>query len=150
MARKIIEIPTDKNMSIPDAQISWKDRGIAFVKTKMIVIVVIVLLFGAIGTAGYFYKQFSDLKNNPNKAAQDELNATLTAVGKLIVLPAGEQPTMATVTDPEKLKDQPFFSQAKKGDKVLIYTNAKKAILYRPETNMIVEVAPLSIGASAK
>jgi hypothetical protein len=73
----------------------------------------------------------------------------VAAVGKLIVLPTDEQPTLATVVDPSKLKNQPFFAQAQKGDQVLIYTNARKAILYSPTANKIVEVAPLIIGAQA-
>ena len=109
----------------------------------------VLLLLVAMGAAGYFYKQLDDLKKNPNKVAQDETAATIAAVGKLIVLPEGEQPTLATVTDPEKLKDQPFFANAKAGDKVLIYTNAKKAILYSPTENKIVEVAPVNIGNTA-
>lgn len=145
-----IKTSTGKNLPISSAQIFQKDQKITFVKTKMVAVVVIALLFGAIGAAGYFYKQFRDIQNNPNKMAQDELNSILIAVGKLIVLPTGEQPTMATVTDPEKLGGQPFFVHAKKGDKVLIYTNAKKAILYSPEINKIIEVAPLNIGASSK
>ena len=55
---------------------------------------------------------------------------------------------MATVSDLEKLKDQPFFAKAKIGDKVLIYTDAKKAILYDPVNDKIVEVAPINIGNS--
>jgi len=106
----------------------------------------VLVLLGAAGSAGVFYKQLSELKKNPNKVAQDETTATISAVGKLIVLPTGEQPTLATVTDPEKLKDQAFFAQAKAGDKVLIYTKAKKAILYSPTENKIVEVAPVNIG----
>lgn len=116
---------------------------------KATITVVVLLLLGSAGTAVYFYKQFSNLKKNPNKVAVDESKSIIDAVGKLIVLPSGEQPTLATVTDPEKLKDQPFFASAKKGDKVLIYTNAKKAILYDPAENKIVEVAPINIGASA-
>ena len=114
--------------------------------TKVAITIGVLLLLGASGAAGYFYKQLNDIKKNPNKVAQDETSATLAAVGKLIVLPVGEQPTVATVTDPSKLKDQAFFANAKTGDKVLIYTNAKKAILYSPAENKIVEVAPVNIG----
>ena len=117
--------------------------------TKAAMVLVVLLLLGALGSAGYFYKQLSDIKKNPNKVAQDETNATLAAVGKLIVLPTGEQPTLATVTDPTKLADQPFFANAKTGFKVLIYTNAKEAILYDPVANKIVAVAPVNIGTTA-
>ena len=54
---------------------------------------------------------------------------------------------MATVSDPEKLKDQPFFAKAQKGDKVLIYSNSQKAILYSPTEDKIVEVAPINSSA---
>jgi len=68
-------------------------------------------------------------------------------VGKLIELPIGEDPTVATVTDITKLKDQPFFAKAKNGDKVLIYTNARKAILYDPQAKKVIDIAPINIGS---
>lgn len=105
-----------------------------------------VLLLVALGAAVYFFSQLNQLKEDPQKTAQKEAQTLVAKVGKLIVLPEGEEPTVATVTDPNLLKDQPFFANAKKGDKVLIYTNARKAILYDPENNKIVEVAPVSIG----
>ncbi|OGN17447.1 MAG: hypothetical protein A3F48_04405 [Candidatus Yanofskybacteria bacterium RIFCSPHIGHO2_12_FULL_41_9] len=64
----------------------------------------------------------------------------------MLVLPTDEQPTVATVTDLEALKGQPFFLNAKIGYKVLIYTKAKKAILYDPQARKIVEVAPINLG----
>ncbi len=94
-------------------------------------------------------------KQNP-QVLGDATNATaeasqlLVEVGKLMVLPENEQPTIATVTDLEKLKDQPFFAKAQVGDKVLIYTSAKKAILYRPTENKIIELAPLSVSQPAQ
>lgn len=76
-----------------------------------------------------------------NKGESQEL---IEKVGRLIVLPEGEQPTIATVQDLEKLKDQPFFARAQTGDKVLIYSVSKKAILYRPSVGKIIEVAPFT------
>jgi len=105
---------------------------------------ILLLIFA--GVAVYFYLQFSEIKKNPQKVALAETEALVNRVSKLIVLPEGETPTVATVTDPERLKDQPFFAKAKKGDKVLIYTDAKKAILYDPVANKIMEVAPVNIG----
>ena len=111
--------------------------------------VLAILAVVAIGAAVYFYSQLSQLRADPQKIAQEEVKSLVVKVGKLIVLPEGEEPTVATVTDPDLLRDQPFFPNAKTGDKVLIYTNARKAILYNPEENKIIEVAPVSIGAAA-
>ena len=118
-------------------------------KTRALIGLTVVLLLVATGTARYFYKQLNNLKSNPNKVTVGEANAVIEAVGKLVVLPTDEQPTLATVTDPEKLKDQPFFAQAKVGNKVLIYTKAKMAILYDPSINKIVAVAPINTGDNA-
>ena len=79
------------------------------------------------------------------QAARDEVTQLVAAVGKLYALPTGETPVVATVADPAKLASQPFFKNAKKGDKVLIYNVAQKAILYDPIANILVEVAPLSL-----
>jgi hypothetical protein len=91
-------------------------------------------------------QQLADYKNNPSAASAQETQDLISKVSLLVVLPQDEQPTVATVTDLSKLQDQPFFANARLGDKVLIYTNAKKAILYRPGENKIIEIAPLNLG----
>lgn len=109
---------------------------------------VLVLIFA--GATVYFYNQYSNLKQNPAAEAQEEVAKLVEQVSKLIVLPQGEQPTVATVTDVEKLADQPFFANAKNGHKVLIYTGAKKAILFDPLAQKIIEVAPINIGDTSR
>lgn len=113
---------------------------------KYVVLVLVVVAVASFGAAYYFYNEATALKKDPNKTTREETANLVAQVGKLIVLPEGETPTVATVSDPDKLKDQPFFARAKKGDKVLIYTNARKALLYDVENKKIVEVAPINIG----
>jgi hypothetical protein len=72
----------------------------------------------------------------------------IAKIGMLIELPQGETPTVATVTDPSKLTDQPFFAKAKAGDIVLIYTAAREAYLYDPVQNKLVTVAPITTNAA--
>lgn len=86
------------------------------------------------------YNYFSNRKNLEN-----EVNYLVDKVGDLMFLPIGEIPTIATVSEPDKLKNQEFFKDAKKGDKVLIYTNARKAILYDPLADKIITIAPVSL-----
>lgn len=114
--------------------------------SKLIIPVVIgaVVVLMAIG-GGYFYWQ-SQKPNTPNPQVAQNDRQLIAEVGKMIDLPS-ETPTIATVTDTEKLKDQPFFQKAKNGDKVLIYANAKKAYLYSPSLKKILDVAPLNIGS---
>lgn len=114
-------------------------------RTVLLVILLVSILVIAVSTAGYFY--FKTRKLETTTASQADSKKLLEKVSELIILPKDEQPTIATVTDIEKLKDQAFFANAEVGDRVIIYTNAKKAILYRPSENKIVEVAPLNIGA---
>lgn len=74
-----------------------------------------------------------------------DITNLLDTVGKKTLLPQEEIPTVATVSDPAKLQDQPFFAKAKKGDKALMYIEAKKAFLYRPSTNEIIQMARLEV-----
>lgn len=118
----------------------------------LLTVLAVVIFLGAIGVAGYYYNQFKKATQDPNAVSQQEINELVGKVGKLITLPGDETPSVATVTDNSKLKDQPFFANSENGDKVLIYTKAKKAILFRPSTNKIIEVMPISFtdnGAAA-
>lgn len=107
------------------------------------------LLVISLAATGYFFTKYRELQKDPQKNNQKEVRLLVEKLAKIIVLPEGETPTVATVTDPEKLRDQPFFAHAKSGDKVVIYTNARKAILYDPVAGKIMEVAPVNIGGGA-
>lgn len=110
-----------------------------------------LLLVLLIAFGGWQFKENQDLKNQVGQLTGDsgatdkEVKELVETVGKLVVLPENEQPTVATVTDPSKLEGQAFFTSAQTGDKVLIYATAKKAILYRPSQNKIIEVAPVKL-----
>lgn len=117
------------------------------------IILLILLLATAIGIGYYSHSQYQKTKaeldkyrEDPRKLTAEESKRIVGDVGKLITLPTGEEPTIATVTDKEKLKDQAFFAKAENGDRVLIYTQARRAILYRPSINKVIDVAPINIG----
>lgn len=110
---------------------------------KVLIGALCFVLLIAIGTSGYFYYQYQQIKKNPQQAGQKEANSVVQKISKYMDLPKDEQPTLATVTDTNKLKNQAFFTKAINGDKLLIFTKAKKAILYRPSTERVIEFAPL-------
>lgn len=116
-------------------------------------ILIIIAVLATLGGVGYLYWLYVDARTtalNPQAAATAALRETLNRVGKLMVLPEDETPTLATVTDAERLKDQPFFAKAKNGDKVLIYPNNRLAILYDPESNKILAVGTVNIGTAGQ
>ena len=78
---------------------------------------------------------------------QQEVTRLTQSVSRLMALPSDEVPTVATIEDRSKLDNQPFFEDAKDGDKILIYTEAKKAIVYREGENKIINVGPIAINA---
>jgi hypothetical protein len=121
---------------------------------NILLVLAAIIIIGTGATAYYFFSQYQSAQHkldNPNQVAQQETQALIDKMSKIIDLPKADikngEPTLATVLDKSKLKDQPFFDKAENGDKVLIYTKAKKAFLYRPDTNKIINVAPVSIGA---
>lgn len=115
-------------------------------RSLIIIIAFGMVLIAAIAIAIYFYFQYQETQIQLNKSTQANQQAVLISkVGKLIILPSGEQPTIATVSDIDKLKGQPFFAHARNGDKVLIYAKAQEAVLYDPLANKIVEVGPITL-----
>jgi hypothetical protein len=112
----------------------------------MIISIVLLILVG--GLAFYFFKQYSDLRNNPNMVSQETTKRLVGKVGKLYALPQDEDPTVAEVKDKDKLKEQSFFANAQNGDYILIYPKAKVAILYREKENKLINVGPIAIDSN--
>ena len=117
---------------------------IPMTKRKCINIVMSVIVFTSLVFGGYFYYQFRTLKNNPNVQVQKDTQDLLAKVARIYLIPTGEEPTIATVSDPIALKNQSFFTQSQKGDKVLIFTKAGRAVLYRPSMDKIIEAIPIN------
>ena len=115
--------------------------------SNRIIAVLSVMLIVSMALLGQMYKKFGVPKNAYKTANQETANAVY-AVGELMVLPSDEEPNIATVTDPDKLKGQAFFANAKAGDKVLIYQNRKIAILFSPLLNKIIEVAQINFNGA--
>lgn len=107
----------------------------------------VLLILALAGFGGFYFKKYNDLKNsNPEKIQQAQTDQYVKEVGKLYDLPKSEKPDVATVKDKDALKKQyPFFDKAENGDVVLIYKDAKIAILYRPSNKQLVKVGPVNI-----
>lgn len=115
----------------------------------------ILILIALIAILGFVwsFKKYVDTKKQltavtsvegQQEIAKKEIHQLLDKVGKLIVLPADEEPTVATIADVEALrKEQSFYSDAQNGNKVLIYMQAKKAIIYDEERNILINVGPI-------
>jgi hypothetical protein len=124
---------------------SSPQRRKRFKKYILIFLIILVLILAAL--VFFFFHKTQTLQNTT--ASQQKETATLISeVGRIILLPTNETPTIATVSDPTLLKNQPFFVNATKGDKVLIYSSAKRAILYDPVQKKIINVASIDIGAN--
>ncbi len=108
-----------------------------------------LFIYGAIGiviiilvvVSGYFFIQYQNAQKQLASGGAAEVQKIVDRVGKLVDLPKGEKPTLAAVTDKFKLNNQPFFAKAENGDQVLIYSKNKTAILFRPSTNKIINLA---------
>jgi hypothetical protein len=115
---------------------------------KKILSVVVWFIIGVAVGAGALFVWNNYVVKNPAKIASQmeeaQVKEIVAKVSKIIILPTGEEPVVATINDAASLvKEQPFYKGAKNGDVVLVYQKAAKAIVYSPERNVIVNVGPI-------
>ncbi len=108
---------------------------IGILKYRQAGITLILVLVVALG-GGLAWHLFH---HGPTTKAQ-QLNAVLSRVGKLMILPSNESPTLATITDKSKLTDKFLSAKSNNNDRVLIYPKNHMVIIYRPSINKIVAV----------
>lgn len=83
------------------------------------------------------------------KITEREAQKVKAEVAKLINLPQ-EEPVMALVTNADQLiAEQPFYQGVTNGDVLIIYPQARKAVLFNPRTNKLVNVGPVNVGEAS-
>jgi len=139
-----------KNMfknTIPREDGSPKVRRANFLRhlgpKRLLIILLVISAIGGMTTGVTYFRKYQALKADPTIEALKETQTLVATVSKLMELPTDETPTVATIADKDKLKEQPFFAKAENGDKILAFNKAMLAILYRPSSNKIINVAPI-------
>lgn len=88
-------------------------------------------------------QQLEEVKNSSQSSGETAARELLEKVGRHIQIPLTPLPTVATITDIEKLKQvNAFYAAGKNGDNVII--TQKRAILYDPKADVIIDVVPVA------
>jgi hypothetical protein len=126
-------------------------------KSRLGIILLFLVVLGLIAGGLFLLNDRNKLKKEVNKlASQSQVNAPDEAaqlngeVHKLVELSTTEVPSVATVADADKLRQQSTgFENAQKGDKLLIYTQLKEIVVYRPSTKKVVSIVQISLAQAA-
>ena len=111
--------------------------------------VIVLLLFVVLGGAYMlFFKSSGYVITEPGKDGQlteKQIIQLTQKVGELIILPE-ETPLVATVEDAAQLRaEQAFYNDVQNGDKLLIFPQAAKAIIYNEASHKIVNAGPIFV-----
>ena len=110
--------------------------------TKIIAIVLIILVIGVVGK--FAYAKYTSTDAYKIEQVRKESQSLISEVSKIMVLP-DEEPAIFVVQDPNQLiAQQLFFKGAEKGDKLMVFQKAGKAVLYSPSKNKIINVGPVT------
>gem|GEM_PF-2355421 len=113
----------------------------------IIVIIVVIVALG--GIVFYQHRQLKQLDPASSDAAatQEETRRITALVSELMQLP-DEDAFLATIQNMDELQGQAFFNNARNGDRVLIFPNAKKAVIYREGDHLIINAGPIEVNSA--
>ncbi len=150
--RKVSAVSDVQNAQPSHREPAKKEENSAGTAAMVIVIIIAVL---AVAGCVLMYLKYSIAQKKINEMAtpqgqqemaKKEVQDILKKIGAHIVIPTDEEPTIATVTDADALKkEQPFYRDAQNGDKVIIFMQAKKAIIYNEGKDILVNVGPIFV-----
>lgn len=106
-------------------------------KTKIILITILValLVVGGIGLWWYVQKRTEAGMSTQQKSVVEQ-------VARIFVLPTDEKPAILTVVNKDEITSAFLQGKVEDGDKVLIYQQNQKVIIYRPSLDKIIDAGP--------
>ena len=146
-AAKILGEEPKKEEPAPRRRPELSKRKIIYLVAGLVSVLIITGFVIVIQDRNKLKSQVTQLKTP--SSSQDETQQLIDYLNQFMELPTGETPTLATVSNVEELKSQNFFKNAQNGDKVLLYAKEGKAMLYRPSSKKLIEVAPINTNGSA-
>lgn len=79
-----------------------------------------------------------------NEENQEKAREVVEQVQEIMDIDTSVEPTVATIVDVQKLREQnPFYNKAENGDYLIV--TPTRAILYRESENKILDVVPVQI-----
>ncbi len=112
-----------------------------------LIVIILVIIAGGV----YYWMQPDKIVNKSNSDISTvEAQAVLEKLQRHIILPVDEVPKIVQIDDPiQAVQTQPFLAGVQKGDLLIVYVKAQKAIVYSPSRDIIVNVGPISVTPEA-
>ncbi len=112
-------------------------------------VIAAALTFGIYGMyrSSQLSHQLAQLSQDPTtgeKLTKEDERKIVAKVNTLVVLPTGEEPTIAIVTDKEKLENRQLFPQVDNGDRLLFYPKGGIVVIYRPVLQKVIDIIHLA------
>ncbi len=111
---------------------------------KILIVVIVLLAFG-----GYIYIIQKDTKETRGTTLgnnKEEAKQLAEIVSKFVLVDKNQVPDIVTISDAETMvKQQSVFKGVVNGDKILVYVQDKKAIVYSPSRDIIVNILPITM-----
>ena len=117
-----------------------KHTGLGANKRTGVIIIALIVIPMALGLLAREQQARNIGGTDGDVLAEQRTVDVMEKLGEIMELP-NENPQLVTVSDVTQLRDQKFFANAQNGDVVVIFSQAQKAVLYRPTTNKIIEIA---------
>ncbi|MEK7557125.1 MAG: hypothetical protein AAB538_04065 [Patescibacteria group bacterium] len=92
--------------------------------------------------------ELEEIRKSTQRGGEEVAKEVLTKVRSHMIVPEEPQPTVATIIDINRLKEaSEFYAVADNGDHLII--TEKRAILYDPDRDIILDVVPVRINKTS-
>ncbi len=114
-------------------------------------IILIVLLIASLVFGGYYFREYNELKSQSTKTTEQLNQELVDRASKVYELPQDETPEVAIVAkDPKEFTEEEkqslgAFKNLEKGDAILLYKKAGRAIQYRDRTNKVIDAVSYTV-----
>ncbi len=135
------EAETNTYSDRPEEPVKKSTRNF-FTKKKFLLACIPLIFLLVVG--GYFGHRYWTSPEMRAQRLEKENKALITEIRKVMRLPEEANPVFYEIVDPAILiATQPFFTGSEKGDKLIVFPQSGKAVIYNPSKKIIINAGPI-------